>query len=500
MVSLITARCAAIEPNRIWVDSNGLFSVEARLIDLSTDKAVLLRDNGQRISIPIARLSSQDKTYLQQVRRRAAADRLLHPRRVEVAEITPLPELDLPAAQSVAGNGSSLSWNGTLQKKSSTALSNALVPDPAPHECNVRAARTRLYNVDNNDFCSKPIPIFVSSSGGQQRTAIAMSLSSNVRFPSERGANQLIRFDVETQKATGVFDYPVKLRLIDHHLSSGRSLLLVGFDLLGKGGELVVGRGWDRRFRLSHMRKLADSDRQSAAKLRWARWIDEEHFLALIDRTLGLWNIVSGEQLYRIEGIDPRAEPALSGGRRLVAVPYQGEVQWFATETGLPLGRIGVEKEFPAISFSPRADQLAIVTSRQLRIWSLTAGDFTAKIESQRNLGADPPLWIDSDFILSSSGVLSSVTREVPIWRYDLAGADTVAVGQHIAMFRKYPLPELSIVRLPHEGAANALHWIDHSPAAVNKQRWRILGQSTWKSGDWDDHDVQISAAPTQRR
>jgi hypothetical protein len=507
IASLLTCRCWAVEPNRIWVDLGGRFSLEARLIEYSDGKVVLLRDSGDRISIAVERLSEKDREYLEEVRQRATTvDPPQRPRTAKLPEFRPLPELDLAPAETVAADGSILSWQGSVQKTSSATLTHALLPDPSaaecpsPAECTVQAARFRLYNVDNSDHCSRPMPVFVSSSSGQQRTAMAMSISSAVRFPGQRGANQLIRFNVETQKAIGVFDHPSKIRLIDHHLTSGRSLLLVGFDSLGHGGELAIGSGWDRRFRLSHTRKLAGTHRASAPVLRWARWVDDEHFLAVIDQTLGLWNIVSGEQLYRINEIDHRAQPAISAGRRLIAVPYEGEVQLFATATGLPLGRIQVEKQVPGVSFSPQADRLAIVTSRRLRTWHLPAAEISSEIESPRNLGTDQPAWIDSDLILSSSGVLSSVIRELPIWRYDIAASDTVAVGNHIAMFRKYPAPELSIAPLPHDGATNAMHWIDTSPATVDKQDWRILGQSSWKAGRWDDRDVQISAAPTQRR
>lgn len=500
LAAFLATPAMGLEPSRVWVDSKGRFSVEARLIELDADRVVLLRDNGQRVSVAIDRLSEADRDYLAERKssRRPIAKASTESRPIppqKKTDFKPLPELDLPAAKSVVSNGTVLSWQGPTRTKSPERLVSPLIPDPAPITVDVRAARVRLYNVDNNDYCSQPFPILVKPSAAQEpRTVIGISISSNVWLPGQRGANQLIRFDVENQKAVGVFDYPAKLRLIDHHLSTGRSLVHVGFDSLGKGGELAIGRGWEGRFRLSHMRKLASAE-QDAPLLRWGRWVDDEHVIAVVDQTLVLWNIVSGEMLYRIDGIDDRAQPAISGGRRWVAVPYEGEVQLIATATGLSRGRISVEKQVPSVCFSPTGDQLAIATSRHLRVWDLTSPVLASDIKSQ-NLGNDPPAWVGSDLILSSSGVLSSVSRQLPVWRYDLAATESVAIGNHVAIFRKYPTPELSVAMFPHAGARQALRLFDQSPTATERQNWRILGRSTWKAGTWDDRDLQISTAP----
>jgi hypothetical protein len=96
--------------------------------------------------------------------------------------------------------------------------------------------------------------------------------------------------------------------------------------------------------------------------------------------------------------------------------------------------------------------------------------------------------------------VLLSVFRGLPIWRYDISASETVSIGQHVVMFRKQPVSELSIVSLPHEGAASAMRWIDNSPADVDNQKWRVAGTSVWNASGWQDRDVQVSALPIQFR
>jgi hypothetical protein len=173
-------------------------------------------------------------------------------------------------------------------------------------------------------------------------------------------------------------------------------------------------------------------------------------------------------------------------------------VQLYATRTGKPLGRIGVEKQsVPGVSFSPLGHSLAVVTPRRLRTWDLAAAALSAEVSSRRSLGSDPPIWIDSDLVLSSTGVLLSAFRGIPVWRYDIASTESVPIGKHTAVLRRHPQSELTILSLPHPAAAGAMYWIDHSPARVDADAWRIPGRSVWRAEGWDDREVQISAAPS---
>jgi hypothetical protein len=311
----------------------------------------------------------------------------------------------------------------------------------------------------------------------------------------------VIRFDVDDHKVHTMLRHSGTIRLADHHVQSGRSLVQLDFNSSGKGGALAIAEGWDDdRLGLSHRRNLGNPRASRAAHLQWARWVDDEHIIAVIDRTLGLWNLVSGEQVFAIEGIDYRGSPAISGGRHYVAVPSLGAVDLYATTTGQPLGRIKIEKRVPSVGFSPQGDVLSIVTSRRLRTWDLPSATLSADIACRRNLGDGKPIWINNDLLLSSSGVLLSLCRGLPIWRYDITGTETVSVGKRIAMVRRHPSSELAIVSVPHAAAADAMRWVDSSPAKVDPDKWRILGQSDWTEDGWLDREVQISAQPRRLR
>jgi WD40 repeat protein len=213
-----------------------------------------------------------------------------------------------------------------------------------------------------------------------------------------------------------------------------------------------------------------------------------------------MWNLVSGEQVYRIDGVELRAVPSLSGGKRYLALPYEGGVQLIASDTGESLGRIETENQIPGVSFSPHGDRLAISTTRRMRLWDLPTATLSADFECRGGLGNKSPTWIDFDLILSGSGTLLSAFRGLPIWKYDIAATDVRRLGSHTVMLRRHPTSELSIMSLPHSQAIEAMEFIDNRPADIQKDKWRAMGRSRWSLNGWVDRDVQISSNPSMQR
>ena len=190
------------------------------------------------------------------------------------------------------------------------------------------------------------------------------------------------------------------------------------------------------------------------------RWVDDEHVIALIDQTLGVWNLVSGQRVYAIGGIDPRSVPALSGGRRYVAVPAAGSVQLHSTVDGRSLGRMESDGQVAGVSFSPDGKTLAIITPRRLQIWDLPTGTVSSEVASRVSLATGSPIWISTDLVLSNNGVLLSTFRGLPLWRYEIAGSKCAAVGRHVAILRRHPTTEFCVVSLPHPSAAESIRGV----------------------------------------
>lgn len=490
---------------RIWVDSKGEFSVEAIVASCDTENVVLQRKDGGEVSLPIDQLSEADKQYLGEHRMRlAAAENSLRGGPPEYPVFDPLPPLKLRSDNPNLNEPTPIELGTGAPIKIPESEPGKLAADPAPEKIAVRDASIQIYNVDIYDTCSTPIPVTTISDSGTRFTSIAMSISRGSGSSIARAKNQLVRFDIEGNNAYVSLNHHEAIRLIDHHAASDRSLVLTGFNSRGHGGQIAIASGWGPSgITLSHLRSIglpSKDVRNPQPSLRWAKWIDDEHFLAVIDKSLGLWNIVSGRRLYQIDGIDYRAIPALSGGRRYLAMPFKGAVVIYQTETGKPLGRITVDRQLPGVSFSPQGDRLAIACSRRLQCWNLTTAEMTDDIASRNILGTKGPIWVDSDLILSSTGVLLSLFRGIPVWRYDISTAEVSSAGNHVVIFRKQTTSELACTTIPHPGAVKAIEWLDANAPKIEPETWQLLGTSQWSTGTWVDENLRVSASGEVRR
>lgn len=505
---------------RIWVDVNGQFSVEARVESFDEATVQLKRKDGGEVAISIDQLSEEDKTYLEELRARMESDD--NPLRAGPPErpiVEALPPIDLPQATDSLPEFTPIEWGQqrTVQNSKPNLAQGEpadseidesqlqqLVADPAPNKLTIQDAKIQIFNVDVYDKCSPPIAVTSTDEAGNQSTSIAMSISRGTGSSITQAKNELVRFDIEHQQAYVSLNHHESIRLLDHNPASDRSLVLTGFNAMGNGGQIAIATGWGPSgVRLSHARPIANpspSVRVSQPKLRWARWVDDEHFIAFIGESLGLWNIVSGRQVYQIDGIDHRTKPELSGGRRYLAMPIKAAVVLYETETGKELGRIRVERQIPGVSFSPQSDRLAISTSRQMLCWDLATAEVSEQVNSRSILGTGAPVWIDSDMILSSSGVLLSLFRGAPLWRYEVRTHEVASVGQHVVIFRKQATSELSCTTIPHPGALEAIEWLDTNAPEIDSKTWRLLGTSQWSTGAWVDANLRVSATGEVRR
>lgn len=490
------------EPPRIWVDRSGAFSVEAGLMGQDDERVILRHRDGHTSSILIEQLSEDDREYLEERQQRMLANantlRLTQP---TARAVRPLPVLDLPSADVRAEVGDTL----TLAPPESSPEINSYPPflpaDPSPNTSSARLGKIQFGKVDVYDVCSEPI-VLESAVATERSAKVAMSFSEGIGEPGNQIRSLFIVFDTDRQALTPTWRGDHAIRLLDYHAPSGRGLVLVAFDSLGKGGHFAVAMGLTGdAVRFRHQRPMSlQAGIGNAPHARWAKWIDDEHFVAVIDDTIGLWNIVSGKQVYRFDGIDTRAVPAISGGRRYLAIPREGVIELRRSVDGVMLGKIPTEpNRIAGVSFSPRGASLAIACPKRMRVWDLTTASAVTDIETRQTLGKRKPTWIDDDLILSSSGVLLSLSRGLPVWRYEFAGVSAVTSGDFVTLFRRDPITELVVTDIPHAPARDVISWIDQGGVA-DRDRWTVPGRSDWENGNWVDRDFRLGFKPAQRR
>ncbi len=505
---LSTSAADAGEPTRLWVDQTGAHALHASIESVRDGVVFLKQGDGSQVKIPSDQLSFADQEYLASwVNRSSVTDNKLRQIVPNLPVLHPQPVLDLPLATSLLEPGSPLQPIVYTEAERRTELPTTLLPDPQSFAVQLKVGRHNLDHLNTYDRSSPPIAITVEG-----KSYLAVSVSAGLSSEQGESANRVIRFDPDTAQVATVWRSANPITLLDHHPTTGLALVLDGHQVTGSGGQLAIAMGWEKSsLSIKSHRALpgiaignpignvsGTEEVKPGEKLHWARWIDDDHIVAAVDTNIAVWNFYSGELKHWICRHDPKATPSLSAGRRYLAVPSKGIVELFRTKDGKSLGRIPIEPGITAsAAFSPRGDAIALVTPSRLRVWELSSAMLRGEVKSKQSLGKGAPVWIDNDLVLSSSGILMSVYRGLPLWRYDLNGASIESFGgkdkeRSLAMFRRRPQGEIAVVEVPHATLRQTIPLIDQQLVThASGEPWELAGSSVWGDYGWADRDLQ---------
>ncbi|MFG0261749.1 MAG: SHD1 domain-containing protein [Novipirellula sp. JB048] len=502
IVLALSSPAVARGPLRIWVDRTGLHSIEASLQSITDGVVRLRRPNGSRVTIAVDQLSQVDQDYLASWSDRSAhLENHLRRDPPELPELPPQPILKLPAASNRLDEGQPLAPLSGPAPPAMDAFAGPLLPDPQPFTIALPFARQAIGKIHAFDTCSPPLAITTPT-----QTFLAVSISTGLNSSTSPGSNRILRFDPASGRVATLLRSSQPITILDHDHASGRTLVLDGHHAMGQGGELAIVTGWDQETLSIENRRALPAIVSAnppvgmrTRHLHWARWVDGEHVIASINDEIAVWNLISGECLHRVCTLANKATPAISAGRRYVAVPRSRSIELYQTSDGARLGAIPVDSDAIAqVRFSPRGDSLAIITRSSLRVWELSSATLRGEVRTQRSLGKGAPIWIDTDLVLSSNGLLLSIDRGVPIWRYDLLGSTIDALGvssprSGIAILRRRPEGEIGVIELPHSTVWQALPWVHEQQRLPRSGRWEIPGRSELGEAGWADRDLRFT-------
>ena len=498
------------------------------LMDVHDTNVRLMLRSGDEVLMTMDQLSRDDLVYVEEYLTKTIDRNSLRMDAPPAPQIKAREPLLLPEALFESPENSSLVLGPALQHpkppidrsrrpgipKSVSELPKSLRADRSPLSFQCPKSIIPIEDLDFNDEVSRPVLVQASDPWGNPSTSVAFSISSHVPVKSDISRHQILRSDFADEQTIVTMQHDRDIRLLDHDPTSGKSLLMLDSSAIGEGTVIALADGWDtNNLTVSHRRRLPESSTaphwlssdasaqiKVPMKLSWARLIDGQHVLAKVEHSIVLWNVISGEPLYRIDRIESRATPAISGGKRYLAIPGDGLVDLHDLQTGKRLGRIRVERQVPGVSFSPYGDSLAIMTSRRLRVWNLPDAALDHDVVARESFGREAAVWIDHDFLITGTGVLVSLFRGLPVWKYDITGCQLATIGQHVAILRKSPLSQLTTLKLPHRQARVMLKRLDATLMESANVDWRIPGRSKWDGNQWVDREERLGALPSRSR
>ena len=202
----------AQEASRIWVDTSGLHSVSAMLVEVEESNVRLILNNGNEIKMRLDQLSKRDFEYVKSFQEQRLEGNALRMQPPPVPNTQALPRIKLPAASFKAPENTRLELGPVLYQAvlkqaanprdrgesrrtpvSVTELPRSLPADRSPVSYRSSPSVISIEDLDFNDQVSRPIAIETQDGGGTGSTSIAFSVSSPIRLESVPTRQQIIR-------------------------------------------------------------------------------------------------------------------------------------------------------------------------------------------------------------------------------------------------------------------------------------------------------------------
>jgi len=494
------------EELRTWTDDTGLFTIEAAFEKLEGNAVQLKRADGTTVTLPLARLSEADQTYVATL----------------VTKLTAVNPFESIPANTSDGDAPSVPLGVPAEVRavdlSQTRDAGDIVPDiwegtadPAPHR-DYPTEVVRLHiQVPNTSFNTQQsrTGFFIDSAGKTAVHAFNVANPGNVaarraateeRVAAQRAEQQAriaeaqaragvqrgniappannVRPAAEETGKTWIFigdtisgtilthETPLKLvplgfspdgrRLLFHQEdwafppTTGKQTLLHIVEMSTEGESVQ----WNTVAAFEPFAQLKRSGLNVSpnADVVSASWVDDEHILARSGNgTLILLNIDTGEAIWQRQ-IDTRGAVALSPGGKYCFVPLGNRAVLCETSTGKSVGAVdGASSQ--KFCFSPDGKQFATHNTQGIILGDATTGTTDAPFFIESRSPQERLLfWLDDRYLFYGGEIVDTASKSV-IWTYIGLGDNVKLTGGYAWCFFSRSSREgmfLAPITIPH--------------------------------------------------
>ncbi|MHB8898848.1 MAG: SHD1 domain-containing protein [Thermoguttaceae bacterium] len=467
-VVLLAALCgrasAADAPTRRWVDGSGRFTIDARLLQRNATHVQLGTADGRTLAVPIAQLSHSDQDYLKGLEPAPAATpgQAAAPASPPTAAAPPAaPELlKADAGAPTAPETATLPGSEETLSLPTEDPPRGLLVDPAGPVKPLSSANLEVAPCDAYDKVSPPV--LVDDDAG----LVALSINRNKADEPNSRRGRVFLARLQDRKVDVVCDVPGGFQLLDFEPASGRTLAVSGLDNLSRGGELVLFEGLaEGKMNPVLRRRLPGIDKPGfKPQVRWARLLSDEHAVCLVDNDLFFWNLRTAALQGRVDKVDSAHLPALSPGRRYLAIPRDGGAALVDVVDRSCRGFVRIETSLtPAVAFDREGRRLGLTADNQFLVWDCADGRSECAATLPAHLGGPLLGWVGPNWILTASGRLIRSDLGMTVWTYSIAGgAEATGLVGGILLAKKSNACEISFMPIPHAASEKAAQQLAH--------------------------------------
>lgn len=431
---------------RKWTDATGSFSVNAKLVSDEDGNIKLEKEDGRVITLPLTKLSDEDQTYLEELKKQNSA------------------------ANPFAGGDMS-----TPPKSTSNSPPNAPKTQPVIPAIEPNGTANEMVLADNG-WSVQPDAAAVAKSNGKvisfesgftrhkfHNRLSGVSLINNgqaavaaITNPFEN-ATELVIADLATAKSKP----PLRINLKD------ATLLAVNPDgsqavtyKKGQGRESGEISFWDLKeeaIQTAAWKAASFFDRDGLAP-NMGTFVENNRLLT-VGRRVILWDCESATAVYSYP-VSENNKPALSANGKQLAVISGKSVFIINVSDGEILGKIEPPTTTKSLAFSPNGESLAGINSvsGEIWIWDLTNNQLT------RELSAPPSMvqsmtWVGEDYLLINNSSLIDIRLRSTVWSYRSTGGSILTAND--SRFWFIGKSKFTPISLPHNNIATQTEKLD---------------------------------------
>jgi WD40 repeat protein len=402
---------------RTWSSQNGKFRLKAKFVRLKDDQLTLEKENGETITVALAKLSDADQKAARELAESAEENPF------ESGGDNPF-ESGAGEADDDAGEPPAGDWSQVAQVTLEAPEKFSLAPDAAPAPARSLTAKpvvlmspaSRKGGEEAFGFFEKVDGLLFNSATSE---AIVATVDNN---PGKVKLIRVQRVDLVKGKAAAPLEVPNYVKPVDLDLSGKRLLARSDFFVSGNATpEVSVWELGEKSVELVKRWNPHDPDNVHKQAPTFARFIDSDHVVtAEFPGRLAVWQVSGAKVVYSLE-LTNGGVPGLSATGRYLAAPVNNGLYVFEAQSGKVVGNLpGDPGTVTALSFSPDGRQLASLSHQRLVVWDLQSGDLYRDIYFPTPVNGNKVDWVGNGFVLLGGEKLIDLERRIVLWQYQL--------------------------------------------------------------------------------
>lgn len=474
---------------RTWTSSNGKYKIKARLESVEDDKVVLVKEDGKKNSVEIAKLSPADQGYIEAMRD---------------AFSTSAGDGDNPFESGSEGGTRGLRDRMTGRPGLSDEAEDPSAPEAGLADAVMRGVKPIILTQKSNwklnpdvsvvTPIADPEPIVIEPSSSEKPffdkfafamssdgTGLAMSISN-----AFEDATEVRVFDMTTSDQVGT------IALSDKHLgvrsvgSHGRQVVTSN-DTFYDVDHIAIWSAEDGSMSKSNGWRAPQGSRSSGVGL--AELLNEGRLLAGGRDGLVIWDIQKHKALHSCAKIATKPL-AFSGSRKQVVFVHNKVIYLVDTEKAKQIASIGLTDEmYPkALAFNDDGTRLAGLFDNLLRVWDLTSGEQLKEIWLLQAVSDSTLEWADERFLLAGGNLLVDAELGITAWNFkkshDVKAIFKGATGQFwyahydegTGALIPFELPQSTVKEACEEIDPGDLEYLEPGPITVKTGNLSVSG------------------------